>query len=65
MWLASGNLPDDTIVARIIGPRARPAPVLSEKQYPAAVTEIAGLGGGRAALAQGHRHRRRVPRRPG
>lgn len=52
----SGDLSDETVVARIIGAAARHARrcVLTEAEHLAAVTEIAGLAGGRAdLLAQG------------
>lgn len=52
----SGDLSDDTVVARIIGAAARHARccVLTEIEHLAAVTEIADLAGGRAdLLAQG------------
>jgi hypothetical protein len=52
MWLVSWDLSDDTIVARIVGAAAGHArrAVLSEAGHLAAVTEIAGLAGGRADL---------------
>src|SRR5712691_10200090 len=52
----SRDLSDETVVARIIGAAARHARrcALSETGHLAAVTEIAGLAGGRAdLLAQG------------
>src|SRR5882757_1222872 len=54
--LMSRDLSDETVVARIIGAAARHARrcALSETGHLAAVTEIAGLAGGRAdLLAQG------------
>ncbi len=54
--LVSGDLSDDAVVTRIIGAAARHARccVLTEAEHLEAVTEIAGLAGGRAdLLAQG------------